>query len=426
MNHRILLQRGEVLGGLFHDYTGVNFSIRFWDGDEWTWNPGSNPAFTLVIRSSAALQSLLFRRNEITLGEAFVQGDLDIEGDIFSAFEMAKYVFARPLQALQSACAWAARTYFSLRQALRLGRMHSRGRDKASISFHYDQPVEFFRPWLGPTLAYSCAYFRSPDDPLDLAQTQKLELICRKLRLEPGEAFLDIGCGWGSLVLHAATQHHVRAQGITLSKSQYTVASERIAAARLGHACKVELRDYRDCTGLAGSFDKIASVGMYEHVGLPNLPAYFRAVQTLLKPGGVFLNHGIARSAVAPILPDSFIERHVFPDGRLVTLTQAVQAAEEAGFEVRDAENLREHYELTLRHWVEGLRAHADEVRHHASESACRIWLLYMAGCAAAFRRGDIGVYQLLLSRPERGQARLPLVREDWYTPEFDREEVST
>ena len=288
-------------------------------------------------------------------------------------------------------------------------------RDCAAISYHYDQPLEFFRPWLGNSLVYSCAYFRTADDSLDRAQTQKLETICRKLRIEPGEHFLDIGCGWGSLVLYAAGEHHAHACGITLSQSQAETAKRRIAEAGLNTSCSVELLDYRQCKDLYGSFDKIASVGMYEHVGLKNLRQYFKIAYQLLRPGGVFLNHGIARSSVSPVRNDSFIERYVFPDGRLVTLPQALQAAEAAGLEVRDVENLREHYERTLCHWVEGLRQNEPALLKHVPESTYRIWLLYMAGSAAAFRKGDIAVYQVLLSRPDGGHSRLPLVREDWY-----------
>jgi cyclopropane-fatty-acyl-phospholipid synthase len=202
------------------------------------------------------------------------------------------------------------------------------------------------------------------------------------------------------------------------------VASSRIDEARLTQSCKVELRDYRTLKDVALPFDKIASVGMFEHVGLNKLPEYFNTVREVLKPGGVFLNHGIARSHQSRARKSSFIDRYVFPDGELVTLTQALAAAESAGFEVRDVENLREHYELTLRHWVEQLQRNAEAILKCVSQSTYRIWLLYMAGSAAAFRRGDIGLYQVLLSRPDRGQSRLPLTREDWYLPSSCNEAI--
>jgi cyclopropane-fatty-acyl-phospholipid synthase len=294
--------------------------------------------------------------------------------------------------------------------------MHSRSRDRDSIAYHYDQPMEFYRPWLGSTLVYSCAYFHHDTDSLDTAQVQKLDHICRKLRLRPGQRFLDIGCGWGSLILHAAAEYGVDAQGITLSQVQKQVAGQRIAERSLHASCSARLQDYRDLDASLETWDRIASVGMSEHVGLKNLHAYFSIAYRRLRPGGVLLNHAIARSAQsAPRGNDSFIAKYVFPDGALTTLTETIQAAESAGFEVRDVENLREHYARTLRCWVRGLRASESSVRRHVPEETYRIWLLYMAGCSAAFRRGDIGVYQVLLSRPDRGHSGLPLTRADWY-----------
>jgi cyclopropane-fatty-acyl-phospholipid synthase len=325
------------------------------------------------------------------------------------------------------------------------GSPHSLARDRSAISHHYDQPVDFFRPWLGDSLVYSCAYFRSPDDDLATAQANKLELVCRKLRLKPLERFLDIGCGWGSLVLHAASYHHVEAQGITISQEQAAVAAARIRTAEAEAAlhCNAELLDYRHAPGRFLAFDKVASLGMFEHVGMKNLPRYFRTVYDLLRPCGLFLNHGIAKTQIAAPAEDpdkalftrsiqsflnqmpqlrraqnsSFIDKYVFPDGELVTISEAMQAAESAGFEVRDVENLREHYELTLRAWVDGLQKNAGQLLKQVSETTYRTWLLYMAGSAAAFHRGDIAVYQALLSRPERGVSGLPLTREDWYAP---------
>ena len=215
---------------------------------------------------------------------------------------------------------------------------------------------------------------------------------------------------------HAAQRHGAQAQGITISREQAETARRRIGQAGLGQLCAIELRDYRSLEDGRQPFDKIASVGMFEHVGLKRLPEYFGIAYRLLRPGGVFLNHGIARSDTSPIRQSSFIDRYVFPDGHLVTLSQALAAAESQGLEVRDVENLREHYELTLRCWVEGLRRNAETLRSLVSSTTYRTWLLYMAGSAAAFHRGDIGVYQVLLSRPDRGLSHLPLTREDWYS----------
>jgi cyclopropane-fatty-acyl-phospholipid synthase len=406
----------SALDSLLRDYDGPTFALRLWDG--WTWRSSSAepPACTICVANEHALHSLLAEGSQLALGEAFLHKEIEVEGDLFSAFAPTEHFLARPVplreRLLQSVLHGAA----SLGETLRHGPRHSQRRDRDSIAYHYDQPVEFFRPWLGRTLVYSCAYFEQPDDSLDEAQGQKLELICRKLRLQPGERFLDVGCGWGSLILHAARHHSLCAEGITLSRSQESVTRQRIQEQKLVGNCRVRLVDYRQLDPSQQRYDKMASVGMYEHVGLPNLPDYFAKLYRLLKPGGVFLNHGIARAPHSlPRGQDSFIARWVFPDGELVTLTQAIAAAESAGFEVRDVENLREHYALTLRHWVRGLEACRTTLLQFVPETTYRIWLLYIAGCAAAFERADIGVYQMLLSRPDRGQSRLPLTRRDWY-----------
>jgi len=405
------------LGEIFAGFAGPPFAVRLWDGRQWSSSPGAMPVCTIVVKEQSALAALLAAPNEITLGEAFIHDGLDVEGDLFSAFAVAEHVFNRPRRLLRRITERLVASFFELGLYLRLGARSSKRRDRASIAYHYDQPVEFFAPWLGPSLVYSCAYFRFPDQSLDQAQEQKLELVCQKLRLQPGERFLDIGCGWGSLPLHAARQRRAVALGITLSSRQAETARQRIQRAGLEQCCKVELIDYRNLARNSQSFDKIASIGMCEHVGLGNLPRYFRIAHDLLRPGGLMLNHAIARATLSPTRSDSFISRYVFPDGRLVTLPELLAAAEGQGLEIRDVENLREHYELTLRRWVEGLERNAAELQRLVPRTTYRIWLLYMAGSAAAFRRGDIGVYQALLSRPDHGRSRLPLTREDWYAP---------
>lgn len=416
-------QRARVLTDLFSNYDGPVFDIRLWDGWHWASSAIEKPVCTIAVRNPRALGSLVSEPDEIALGEAFIHDDIDVEGDIFSVFSIGEHILNRSVSLRRKATEKIVRTLFGINQWLRYGSRHSLRRDQASIAYHYDQPIAFYRPWLGATLAYSCAYFKSPKDTLNQAQEQKIDLICRKLRLQPFESFLDIGCGWGSLILHAANAYRVFAQGITISKEQAAVATKRIAAAGMERSCRVELRDYRTLESNEPSFDKIASVGMFEHIGLEKLPQYFKTVRDLLRPGGVFLNHGIARNPLSPVRKSSFIDRYVFPDGQLVTLTQAMEAAESQGLEIRDVENLREHYELTLRRWVDGLRQNSEGLLEHVSKTTYRIWLLYMAGSAAAFRRGDIAVYQVLLSRPERGQSRLPLTRADWYVaPSFHQE----
>lgn len=415
MSELLQVRKRAIFDELFQGYTGPAFAVRLWDGGQWS-SPGEGqPVFTLVVKEPGTLAALLAAPNQITLGEAFIHDRLDVEGDLFSAFAVAEHLFERPHSLRYKIAGRLAGAGFGLGQFLRHGAANSRRRDRASIASHYDQPVEFFQPWLGRTMAYSCAYFRDSDQPLDQAQEQKLEMVCRKLRLKPGERFLDIGCGWGSLPLYAAQWHRALAHGITLSRQQAETAWRRIQRSAMERCCSVELCDYRDLERAGRRFDKIASVGMFEHVGLKNLGVYFGIARRLLRPGGLMLNHGIARASAAPVPADSFIGRYVFPDGRLVTLPQALEAAEQQGLEVRDVENLREHYDLTLRRWVAGLRANADALLRLVPRTTYRIWLLYMAGSAAAFRRGSIAVYQVLLSRPERGASRLPLTREDWY-----------
>lgn len=406
----------SILDDFFHGYKGPNFSVRLWDRSCWRFSDRETLACTIVFKSPNSLRSLIVNPTEITLGEAYIHNGLDVEGDLFSVFDVVEHVLNRPPEPQHSFLQNISQISCRVQQWLREVSSHTRGRDRASIAYHYDQPVEFYRLWLDSTLVYSCAYFRTGDESLDEAQENKLELICRKLRLEPLERFLDIGCGWGSLILHAALQHGAYAHGITLSRQQANTAAQRIKLANVTQSCSVELQDYRTISS-ALPFDKIASVGMFEHVGRRNLPQYFTMAYRLLKPGGVFLNHGIARSSLSPQRKPSFMDRYVFPDGELVTLNEALEIAEGAGFEVRDVENLREHYEKTLRLWVKALERNADLALRHVSEATCRIWRLYMAGSAAAFRRGDIAVYQTLLSRPIHGKSCLPLTREDWYSP---------
>lgn len=423
--------RAVRLDALFEGYAGVPFAVRLWDGWRWSWQGRRDPRCTVVFHSPAALAALMTMPSEITMGEAYLKGEIDIEGDMFSVFEVTEYLFHTPRARRKRVVEMLAFIAGEVVKRFRAERSHSLARDRKAISLHYDQPAAFFAPWLGESWVYSCAYFEAPEDDLTRAQTNKLSLICRKLRLEPGDRFLDIGCGWGSLVLHAAERFKTYAQGITISREQAEVARRRIERARLTQSCRVDLLDYRKVSEVFAPFDKIASVGMFEHVGLKNLPAYFDTVYRMLRPGGVFLNHGIACAAHArsgwfatwlnsiPLVRRAsnslFIEKYVFPEGELATISEALQAAEDRGFEVRDVDNLREHYELTLRAWVRGLQASASEVRELVSEATYRTWLLYLAGSAVEFRRGDLIVYQTLLSRTNQGRSGLPLTRRDWY-----------
>jgi cyclopropane-fatty-acyl-phospholipid synthase len=313
------------------------------------------------------------------------------------------------------------------RQPARLtGRRHSRERDRAAVEYHYNVSNEFYALWLDANMTYSCGYFRNPTDSLDTAQLQKYDLIARKLRLKTGERVLDIGCGWGGFIRFLGRAYGARAVGITLSSRQADYARERIAREGLEKNCQVQLLDYRDAAAL-GMFDKIASVGMVEHVGSANLASYFSAAHGVLAPGGLFLNHGIVsqtpvptglRGVIARVMPprSGFIERYVFPESDLLRLDRATAAAERAGFEMLDAENLRPHYQRTLQHWVQRLEANQTEARRIVGDETYNTWRLYMAGSAQGFGSGRLGVVQMLLAKPEAdGSHRAPLTRDDIY-----------
>ncbi len=399
-------------------------AVRLWDGTVWPPSP-QEPRVTLVLTHPGALRAMLRGPLDLALGEAFVGGDFEIEGDLEAAFALVDGLpkpGAREIAAMAAHTARLPRTHpltAALPRAAQLrGSKHSRERDRLAIAHHYDVGNDFYRLWLDRRLVYSCAYFPRGDEDLDAAQEAKLDLICRKLRLRPGERFLDIGCGWGGLVTYAAERYGVQAVGITLSRAQANLAAEEIARAGLADRCTVEIRDYRDLP--SEPFDKIASVGMFEHVGRERLPEYFATAYAALRPGGLFLNHGIA--AVRSLRPpwprgrSSFVDRYVFPDGELVPIGEALGVAEDAGFEVRDVESLREHYARTLRAWRDRLETRHAEAIAAAGEAVFRTWRLFMAASAHGFATGRLNVYQALLARPDDGGGvHLPPTRADSY-----------
>jgi cyclopropane-fatty-acyl-phospholipid synthase len=410
------------------------FNVRLADG---TVVPGSgDPRFSLQLTHPGALRRTLALPIELSMAEAYIYGDFDIAGDIFAIFspidELPNRKFTlrdvvdlvRSIRALPKS---GPSRPLSRGPARLGGRLHSRERDLAAVRYHYDVGNDFFELWLDRRLQYSCAYFPTGNEDLDTAQERKLEHICRKLRLKPGERLLDIGCGWGGLAVYAAENYSVEVLGVTLSDSQ-----ARYAQARQTAGVTVQLLDYRDVE--SGAFDKIVSVGMFEHVGRSQLPAYFGHAYRMLKPGGLFLNHGISsRPSSAPgakasrwrrfitrrIVGDGlFAQRYVFPDGQLVPVSEANLVAEHAGLEVRDVENLSEHYALTLRQWVDRLEGRQEDAIRMTDETTFRTWRLYMAAAAYGFEAGRIGVNQTLLSKPPKGDTRtssVPLTRADLY-----------
>jgi cyclopropane-fatty-acyl-phospholipid synthase len=361
-------------------------AMRAWDGT--TWGDADADA-TIVLRHPAALRSLLLPPKDLAAGEAYIFDDVDIEGDIVAALEWGARL--APMARRPLAAARVLRAVRRLPNPPRQagarptfrGRLHSPWRDRQAVSHHYDTGNDFFRQFLDPDLVYSCAYFLDPAEPLEAAQRRKLDVVCRKLELAPGMRFLDVGCGWGSLVIHAAATYGVEAVGITLSQEQAELARERVAEAGLSDHVTIRLADYR------------------------HLDVYFDRLFRLLTSGGQLLNHGITnrnrhRGRLLARPRPTFINTYVFPDGELLAVERIVRRAEEAGFELRDSESLRWSYALTLRHWVDNLEANRIAAVAAANEAKYRIWRMYMAGSAVAFERAAISVHQMLLSRPER------------------------
>lgn len=396
--------------------TGVR--LRLWNGAELRLGRGE-PVCTLQVNTPAGLRALLFRPDSLKLGEAYIYGDCDVIGNLRDIFPIAdELIGGKSSVSDQLGAAWfLVRHSFqngAKRYAAKLsGPRASRRRMRKAISYHYDLPVEFWRLWLDRQLVYSCAYFESTDATLEAAQTAKLDLICRKLRLEPGERFLDMGCGWGALICHAAKHYGVKALGLTLSARQAEHASERIQRLGLSGNCKVKIRNFFDVEDL-GLFDKIASVGAVEHV--PSLERYFAIAGRILAPGGWFLNHGITTAPANPLRKgDSFLDRYVFPDYHLFSIGDTVRAAERAGLEVRDVENLREHYARTLEAWHQRLMQTRPEIERVTDPVRYRIFDLYLAGSAYEFRVGRLHLHQTLLFKPKPGEWLAPQTRHDWY-----------
>lgn len=381
----------------------IPLRIELWNGHRFDLSP--EPTVTIAIPRPSALRYFI-SPDLNKLGEAFVEGHIRVEGSIHDVFRVAEGL-------TRSVAATTRAGYHRFRR-------HSQHRDRKAVEYHYDVSNDFYSLFLDRSMVYSCAYYRNEGDSLETAQEQKLDHILNKLLLRPGERFLDIGCGWGALIMRAAARYGACATGITLSRNQFEYASERIRAEGLQDRCTVEYRDYRDLLG-TGVFDKIASVGMFEHVGLKNLPEYFGKVRSLLADEGLVLNHGITTSD-----PDSrwaglgageFIDRYVFPQGELPHVALVLKEMSVAGLEVTDVESMRPHYARTCHEWANRLELNRDRAAAIAGAKRLRIWQIYLAGCAYGFAKGWMNIYQVLACKTANATRNpLPLTREYVYS----------
>jgi len=384
--------------------SGLPFVVELWNGEQV--GTSADAAVRVRLHQAASLKAMA-NPSLGTLARGYVEGALGLEGDVRDILALGD----RLCNAGDASSKTGSDNWKWWR--------HTRGKDRKNIQYHYDVSNDFYGLWLDARRVYSCAYFRMPGMDLDAAQEAKLDHICRKLGLTPDEQFLDIGCGWGGLILHAAEHYGVRAVGITLSDEQYAYVSGQIAERGLVGRVEVRRMDYRDVPE-HGGYDKIASVGMFEHVGRPHLRTYFDKIHALLKPGGLVLNHGITTSE-----PEAsglgggiseFIEDYVFPGGELVHASDVLRTAAHSGFECLDAENLRTHYGKTLWHWVTRLEQHADEAKRLIGEQKYRIWRIYMAGSAYAFDHGWLELWQVLAGKAVDGtQPNYPFKRDFIY-----------
>lgn len=425
---RTLRAAKRVLGH-FHEVIGADFAFELWDGSLIPPQP-SGGGLRLAF-SADALPRLLRSPRLATLIDLYARGDIDPRGGTLFEFAAKRpAVKTRSLigkldKRLVASCAWQLLFAPSGRSSATNGRGRAgpgdqaSGSKKADIAFHYDVSNDFYRLFLDPGLLYTCAYFKDWDTDLGTAQADKLDMICRKLRLKPGDRLLDIGCGWGALICHAAEKHGVTAVGVTLSEEQAALARNRIRERGLEDKVTVELKDFRD---VSGPFDKIASIGMFEHVGIDNHDDYFRQVRRLLRPRGLYLHHAITRRGKKDLKafrrkrPEyRTLVRYIFPGGEVDHIGLTLTHLEANGFEVHDVECWREHYARTTRLWAENLMANKDAAIAETDAARYRLWLAYLTGVSLGFQRGTISIFQTVTSRRDKGPSGLPPTREDLY-----------
>ncbi len=392
----------------------ANISARLvlWNGQHYDFGHFATPQIIFHINSAAALPYLI-KPNLSTLGEAYIKGKIDVTGKLADLIEIAYSL-------VENTTKPSAKFIHIYRRFAHLF-AHTRATDKKSIQYHYDLSNQFYQLWLDQNMVYSCAYFENGDEDLDTAQLKKIDHILTKIQLKPGHTLLDIGCGWGALVMRAAQKFGAKCVGVTLSKKQFELATERIKQAGLTHQIDLRLQDYRDITpALSGQFDRITSVGMFEHVGRKNLPSYFSKISALLKESGIMMNHGITSTALKPgensLGGDEFIDHYVFPNGELPHLSLVLAAMQQGGLETFDIENLRRHYARTLTFWSERFEQQAPQIKAWVNEEKFRIWRVYLAGSIYAFEHDDVAIYQIVCGKAGRSAHSLPWSRRYMYS----------
>jgi cyclopropane-fatty-acyl-phospholipid synthase len=381
---------------------GIPLRLQLWNGKQIDFGSQS-PQVTVRVPHVSSLPYLL-KPSLANLGRAYVEGKLEVEGRINEVIRIANELASRTLKKESRASRWTT----SLR--------HTRKNDADAIQYHYDVSNEFYGTWLDENMVYSCAYFENGDEDLATAQIKKIDHILNKVQLKPGQTLLDIGCGWGALVIRAAEKYGARCVGITLSQNQYDMARERVAAKGLSDRVEIRLQDYRDITG---TFDRITSVGMFEHVGIKNLVKYFGRIRELLADDGFAMNHGITTTDInngeAAFGGGEFIERYVFPRGELPHIGLVLRTMQEAGLEALDVENLRRHYARTCSAWADNFEANQDKLRTMVDPRRFRIWRVYLSGCAYAFANDWISLNQVVCSKAGRDISDLPWSRRYMY-----------
>lgn len=389
------------------DQLALPLRVILWNGQQLDFSP-EPPRVTIRVPHPSALRYLL-SPSLYNLGSAYVEGAIDVSG---RAADMIAVVNALAKASVKKPHGAIARV------AGAIGSRHTRKKDAEAIRYHYDVSNEFYGAWLDPLLVYSCAYFENGDEDLATAQRKKIDHILTKIDLRPGQSLLDIGCGWGALVIRAAARFGARCVGVTLSENQARLAREQVARAGLQHLVEIRLQDYRD---VGGQFDRITSVGMFEHVGIAHLADYFSRINALLAPGGVAMNHGLTSTDVhsrgTPYGGGEFINRYVFPHGELAHLGTVIRSMQEGGLEVRDVENLRRHYARTCAIWTDNFEANAERIRQLTDPKRFRIWHVYLAGCTYAFNNDWISLYQIVCGKAGQEPSAIPWSRRYMYAP---------